>query len=393
MTERINLDTITATKPTRSSLMAMMAFYEEFYGSPSSPHQMGQELLSHMEKSYKQIYALFSAKSADRFVFTSSGAESISQVIFSVYKNVVRLTGKNQFITSCIEDAAPILAISKLEDEGCVLKMAKVKNCHVTVDSIADEISPRTALVSLSAASALTGVVQPIHEIAKLCQERGIIFHVDASSALGKVNFDLEDMGAHFVTFSGNAVHAPIGTGGLFCSHTLQNEKANGVALSPLISGEEEQLRLRGGTLNVPLLIALGQAALEAHENINLYCTEVARLRDKLESQIQAAYPEAVFFFHDQERLPHITCIAFPGIRNEALLYALSRKGVFASMGGGAFQQVELVLKATGIDPITAQCALTFSLSTDTTSNEIDRASQIIAEVAKKLRRLSQKMV
>jgi len=207
------------------------------------------------------------------------------------------------------------------------------------------------------------------------------------------VNLDLQDIGAHFVTFSGNAMHAPTGTGGLFCCHRLQSEKANDTLLYPLISGEEEQARLRGGALNVPLLIALGQAALEAQENINLYCTEVARLRDRLESQIQAAYPEAIIFFHDQERLPHISCIAFPGIRNEALLYALNRKGIFASMGGGAFQQVELVLKASGVDPVTAQCAVTFSLSKDLAASEIDRASQIIADVAKKLRRISQKLV
>ena len=386
MTERIYLDNITATRPSKAAVFAMQSFFDEFYGSPTAPHTMGSELAPHVAKSYQKIYTLFSAPDAATFVFTSSGAEAVSQVIYSAYKDVVRTTGKNQFVTSAIEDAATILAVAKLEDEGCSLKMAKIeaKEGTVTLDTISDVISPRTCLISLSWASALTGVVQPVAEIAKLCKERGILLHLDATQVIGKIFIDLEEVGADFITFNGEQMHAPKGTGGLF---------AKGRGIYPLISGEEEISRLRGGPLNVPLLIALGQAAGEAVLDSNLYCTEVARLRDKLEQQIVEAYPEAIVFFSGKERLPHISCIAFPGCRNEALLYTLSRKGVFASMGGGGFQQIELVLKACGVDHITAQCALTFSLSKNTTEEEIDRACPIIVEAAKRLRRLSKVLV
>lgn len=388
MSDRIYLDTITAAKPSKAAVFAMLSFFDTFYGSSISPHAMGAELGAHIAKSYQKIYTLFSAPDSANFVFTSSSAEAISQVIYSVYKDVVRTTGKNQFVTSCIEDAAVIFSVAKLEDEGCSLKMAKLAHGKgaVSVDTLSDVISPRTCLVSLSWASALTGVVQPVAEIAKVCKERGILFHVDATQVVGKIFIDLEEIQADFITFNGEQMHALKGTGGLFA-------KGQSAFLHPLICGEEELSRLRGGPLNVPLLIALGQAAGEAIHDCNLYCTEVARLRDKLEMQLVEAYPEAIVLFADSERLPHISCIAFPGCRNEALLYSLSRKGVFASMGGGGFQQVELVLKAAGIDHVTAGCALTFSLSKDTTEEEIDRACPIIVDAAKRLRRLSKAFI
>lgn len=148
-------------------------------------------------------------------------------------------------------------------------------------------------------------------------------------------------------------------------------------------------MRYRGGALNVALLIAFAEASKETKESENYFCTEVARLRDLFERSISAKLQEAVVLFSEEERLPHISCIAFPGIRNEALLFALNKKNLFASMGGGVFQQIEIVLEAAQIAKNISQSALTFSFSQDTSEADIEKAVTIIEEVVKKMKRLS----
>ena len=161
------------------------------------------------------------------------------------------------------------------------------------------------------------------------------------------------------------------------------------VPCSPFILGGMEQGGQRAGTFSVAHLIALGYAAKQALESRDLLCTETARLRNKLEKQILAGFPDAVIFFQNQERLPHCTAIGFPGIVNEAMLYTLNRQSLFASIGGGSFQQIGLILASSGIDETLAHTALNLTLSRETTEEEIDRASQIIVETAKRLSKLS----
>lgn len=382
MTRGIYLDNSTTTRPSERAVAKMLPFFTEMWGSPSAPHQKGQELYPAMTESLRSIYSLIGAEEADHFVFTSSGAEAVNHVIFSTYFDITRATGKNQFITSHLDEAPAIMSIGRLEKIGCVSKMCQANTQGmITAEAIAETITPRTALVSLSWANGLTGVINPVSEIATLCHERGIRFHLDATHVLGKLFYELADVGAHLITFNGDHLHAPKGTGGLYIKH--------GVICSPFIYGGVEQAGHRAGSFNIPGLIALGQAAAEALDSRDLLCTEVARLRDKLEHGVMQEFPDAVPFFRDQERLPHCTAIAFPGILNEAMLYALNRKHVFASIGGGSFQQIGLVLAACGIPETLGQSTLSFSLSRETTEAEIDYAIAIIGEVARHLSRVS----
>lgn len=360
----------------------MMPFYTEKWGSPSAPHQKGQELYPTMFQSLRDIYALLAAKEGDNFVFTSSGAEAVNQVISSAYLDITLPTGKNQFISSNIDEAPALMAIGRLEQFGCVGKMAHADpSGKITAKAIADVITPRTALVSIGWANGLTGVLNHVNDIGQLCQERGIAFHLDATHVLGKVFYEMEDVGAHFISFNGDNLHAPKGTGGLWIKE--------GVKCSGFILGGLDQAGRRAGSINIAGLVGLGHAARETLDCRDLLCTEVARLRDKLENSIKEGYPDAVIFFSNEDRLPHCTAIGFPGIANEAFLYALNRKGVYASIGGGTFQQIGLILAASGIDSTLAHTAISFSLSRETTEDEIDRAVDIIIETAKKLRKLS----
>jgi cysteine desulfurase len=231
----------------------------------------------------------------------------------------------------------------------------------------------------------MTGVIQPLDEICKLCEERDIRLHLDATQILGKGFFDLSERPIHLISFNGDQLHAPKGTGGLYIR--------DAVKCSPFIVGGIEQGGLRAGSYNVPGLAALGEAAREAIDSRDLMCTEVARLRDKLEEKLLKNIPDSLSFFADQERLPHCFSIAFPGVVNEALLFLLNRKGVYASIGGGAYQQIGLILMASGIPENIAHSALSFALSRETSEEDIDKTVEIVSESVLKLRKVSSQWV
>lgn len=384
MPTEIYLDNNTTTRPSERVVAKMLPFLTDKWGAPSAPHQRGQQLYPAIEESLRGIYALLGANESDSIVFTSSSAEGINHVVLSTYFDYTIHTGKNQFLTPSNDEAPSIMSIGRLEQLSCVAKLvAPDSTGKVTARAFSEETTPRTALISLSWANGLTGVINPIDEISKLCQERGIRLHVDASHVIGKISFDWEEVPAHFITFNGDAIHAPSGTGALFIRHDVK--------CSPLILGGIEQGGFRAGNFSMAGLAALGQAAREAIDTRDLMCTEVARLRTKLENGILNAIPHSVVFFKDQERIPNTTCIGFPGVSNEALLYLLNRKKVYASIGGGTHQQIGLILMASGIAESIAHSALSFSLSRETSEEEIDRTIAIVAECVEMLRKISVK--
>lgn len=369
----IYLDNSMTTRPSEKGVAQMIPMLTDAWGHPMSPHKKGQELFPTLGQSYKELYKLIGAREEDLVIFTSSGAEAVNHLFLSTYLEITLSTGKNQFITSSIDEAPALMSVSRLEKLQCVGKMAAPnENGVITRDIIADLITPRTALVSLSWANGLTGTINDVAEIATLCQERGILLHLDASHVLGKLFFQLEDIGPDFLTLNGDNIHAPKGTGMLYVK--------KGTPLSSFIVGGLEQGGYRAGSFNIAGCVALGQAALEAVECRDLLCTETARLRDRLEQ-----VPGAVVFFKDQPRLPHITAMGFPGVSNEALLYLLNRKGVCGCIGGGSFQQIGLVLQATGINETLANSAVSFALSRETTQADIEKACQVITECYQKL--------
>lgn len=381
--QTIYFDHATATRPSEHALGRMLSLLTDQWGSPLSLHRMGQRLHAATEEGYRGLYTLLGASEEATVILTSSGAEAVNQVVQGTFLDVTRQTGKNQFVTSQIDEAPAIMAMGRLEQLGCVSKLAEVSQSgQVTSSTIADALSPRTALVSLSWANGLTGVVQPVAEIAELCRQRGVRLHLDATHVLGKLSFDLTEINPDFVTFNGEAIHGPKGSGALYIRP--------GLRISPLIAGGLAQSGLRGGDLNVANLVGLGVACREALDARDLLCTEVARLRHRLEQGIVTGCPGAQVLFRNQERVPHIGAVTFPGVVNEAFLFALNRQGICCSMGGGLFQQISLVLAATGMAQELAQTAISFGLSRATTENEVDRAIALIGTTYVKMRKLSQ---
>jgi len=382
----IYLDNSLITRPSEESASEMISALSGKWGTSCAPHRFGHQNLPLMEAGYRCLYSLLGADENDVVVMTSSGTEAVNHVVHSVYRDVTVETGKNHFLTSATDEAPAIMAMSHLEKLGCVCRMVDVdEQGLVTREAVGDNVTPRSALLSLSWGCGLTGVIQPVRDIAEVCRERGILFHLDASHVLGKLHFDLKDVGADFITFEGSLVHAPQGTGALWIRE--------GVKLSPFLYGGLEQGGHRAGPLNLPGLAALGKAASQLLESRDLLCMEGVRLRNMLEEGVQAGYPGAKPLFTEQERLPHITAISFPGIANEALLFALSEEGLYASIGGGLQQQLSLVLESCRVEPMLAHSAVSFSLSRETTEGDIEQAVDIIVKTANKLRESSSKMV
>lgn len=383
MTTQIYLDNSSAARPSEKVISAMMPYWTTHWGIPATPHQKGQELYPSLAEFYKELYAFIGAKEGDQVILTSGGAEAVNHVITSVHRDVTLSTGKNQFLTSKVDEASAIMAISHLEPFGCVGKMIEVNSQGiVTPQAVADCLSPRTALLSLSWANGLTGVVQPIAEIAQLCRERGVRLHLEATHVMGKLFYELEEIGPDYLTFNGDQLHGPKGTGILYIKQ--------GIRCSPFLFGSADQGGMRAGGLNMPGLAGLAVAAQESLDSRDLLCTETARLRNQFEQGILKGFPQAKICFKEQERLPHCTTLLFPGIANEALLFLLNRRGVCASIGGGNFQQLGLMLSFSGIEETLAHSAVSFSLSRYTTEEEIDRAIAMIVESAHMLARLSE---
>lgn len=385
MASLLYLDNSTAARPSEKVISAMMPYWTNHWGVPLAPHQKGQELYPAITEFYKALYVFIGATENDQVILTSSGAEAVNHVISSVYRDVTLVTGKNHFLTSKTDEAPAIMAISHLEPFGSVGKMIEVNSQGiVTAQTLADALSPRTALVSLSWANGLTGVIQPIAEIAELCRQRGVLLHIEATHVVGKLFYELKEIDPDFLSFNGDQLHGPKGTGILYIKQ--------GIRCSPFIFGSADQGGMRGGGLNMPALAGLSMATQEALDSRDLLCTETARLRNQLEQGIVKGFPQAVICFKEEERLPQCTTILFPGIANEAMLFALNRRGVCASIGGGNFQQIALILAFSGIEEKLAHSAVSFSLSRYTTEEEIDRSISLVVESAKMLSRFSEEL-
>jgi cysteine desulfurase len=318
------------------------------------------------------LYDLVEARASDEFVFTSSGAEGVNQAIWSVFLEVSRKKGKTQFITSCIEDAPTLQILKRCEELGCKVLIAPVgRDGRIDLEKLAELITPRTALISVTAAQGLTGVIQPVEQIGALAKEKGVLFHLEASYAIGKTYFSFGGSNIDYLTFSGERIHSVRGTGALFVK--------KGRPLVPLILG--------GGSFDLPALAALGAAAGLSCLSLDSMGLEGSRLRDLFETELERQVPGVKVLFRGEPRLPNTTAMIFPKVHAEALDYFLERKGVHPNMGGGTCQNLKSLLSASGIE---TESALSFSLSRMTTEEEILRGVSTIVEEVKRLQLISE---
>ena len=345
-------------------------------------HHLGQSFSPLQERAIKEaflhLYAFVGAKKSDHCIFTSSGAEGVNHAVFAAYLDITRKNGKNHFLCSAMDEAPAIRAMSRLQEAGCVFQMVTPDpEGRISKRAVAEMLTPRTAMLSISCASGLTGVLQPVSEIAELCHERGVLFHVEATHVLGKGDFSFEDSGADILTFNG----MPQGTGGLFFRENSE--------ISPLILGGSEQGGMRGGSFSFSGLVELAKWAKEESAHKDHYGMEIARLKALFEELIILHVPSAKILFQHVPRASHITSFLFPEASSDSLCYLLSQKGVHATFGGNEFQHFSHVLKACGVPEPDCHCALSFGFSPHTTEEEIVKAVERISEAVLQLQRCS----
>lgn len=252
------------------------------------------------------FHKLVGAHPDDHFIFTSSGAEAITHVVLAAYFDITRKTGKNHFVSAPSSERAIHEAMDRLTDVACVHELTPAK---ITAQTVAETLTPRTALVSLSWACGQTGVIHPIAEIADMCRDRGVLLHVDVTHMLGYSHLNFAECGADLLTFQGIA-----GTGGLFIR--------NGVEMSPLILGDANQEQMRAGALYQPAVDEMTKKAQEMSRLLDHTCMETARLRAQFEQKV------APGMHANALRLPHISAQTFNGVHSEALSSLLKQKGI-----------------------------------------------------------------
>jgi cysteine desulfurase len=374
MSSGIHLDNNATTRIAPRVFEAMVPWLTEHQGNPSSLHRPGRKAAAAVEEARTRVAALAGCPPG-AIVFTGCGTESITTAILSA---TASRPDKRHIVTTAVEHSATLRLCEALERGGHEITRVGVDSLGRLDPAWIDEaIRPDTALVTLLAANNETGVLFPVREIAAIAAKRGVLLHLDAVQALGKVPVDLR--GAHFASFSAHKLHGPKGVGALFADP--------GTRFVPLLRGSQEGGR-RGGTHNVASIVGFGEAAWAASDP---FPADVAALRDRLERTLLEGVPRCGVNGDPSARLPNTTNMFFDGVDSGEALVLLDQRGVWCSAGSACAsgsREPSHVLAAMGLGPKCAGSSLRFSLGRDTTPDEVDRAGAIIAEVVARIRSL-----
>ena len=269
----IYLDNNATTPVVPEVLEAMEPWLRGGFGNPLSGYSLSRAAAAAIDTARSQVAALAGCQ-PDEWIFTSGGTESINTAFHSA---LAMNSSKRHIVTSTVEHSSTLRLCEHLEVQGFEVTRLPVDQLgHFDLDHLAAAIRPDTALVSLLWANNETGVIWPLEKIAAVVQKTSTVLHIDAVQAFGKIPLRLEDLGVHFMSFSGHKLHAPKGIGGLYANRR--------VPFTPLLRGTQENAR-RGGTQNVPGIVAFGKAAELAAPSFD------SALRDRLETTLLAKSP------------------------------------------------------------------------------------------------------
>ena len=380
--KEIYLDNNATTRVAPEVFEAMVPFFKDHYGNPSSIHRFGGMLKRHIERAREQVAALLNA-SPEEILFTSCGSESDNMAL----KGFCAVHGsRSRIVTSTVEHPAVRNTARHLKEKGgaALTELPVDAEGMLPAGGIDNVAIDEHTLVSLMWANNETGVLFPIHELAVSVKERGGFFHTDAVQAAGKVVIDLKKTPIDLLAISGHKLHAPKGVGVMYIR--------NGTAIEPLVHGGHQERSLRAGTENIAYIVGLGRACELAREHIAEENTRMRRLRDKLEDALLRTCPAAKLNGHKTERLPNTANVSFEAIEGEGILLHLDELGIAASSGSacttGSLEPSHVML-AMGLPYTFAHSSIRFSLSRYSTEAEIDAAIAAMPPIIEKLRSLS----
>jgi len=379
--KNVYLDNNATTQVAPEVIEAMMPFFKELWGNPSSMHHFGGQVKKYIDTAREQVADLINAEPSE-IVFTSCGTEGDNTAI----RGAAEASGKNiRIITTRVEHPAVLGPCRHLKEQGHeVIELGVNSSGQLDLTEFRKVLGKEPAIVSIMWANNETGVIFPIPEIALIAKEQSAVLHTDAVQVAGKFSIDVRKTPLDMLSISGHKIHAPKGIGALYIR---KGTKVN----TFLIGGHQENGR-RGGTENVPYIVGLGQACVLAKKHMQDETTRIAKLRDRLEAGLLASCPDTTVNGDRVHRLPNTTNISFQYIEGEAILYHLSDIGVAASSGSACTSgslEPSHVIRAMGVPFTSAHGSTRFSLSRYNTAEEIEYVIETMPAIVKRLRELS----
>ena len=375
-------DNAATTRVSKTALDAMLPYFTEIYGNPSSLHSFGQEAKEALENARERIAKHLGCQPREVY-FTSGGTEADNMAIRTAAALGAR-KNKRHIISTAFEHHAVLHTLKKLEKEGFEVTLLDVKDSHnITADQVKAALREDTCLVTCMFANNEIGSVLPIRQIGAVCKEAGVIFHTDAVQAVGHLKINVKDDNIDMLSLSGHKFHGPRGTGVLYIRR--------GLAPANLIEGGGQERGKRPGTENLPGIMGMAAALDEAIANLEANTAHVTALRDKLIAGLSKV-PHCVLNGDPVNRLPGNVSFCFEGIEGESLLLLLDARGVCASSGSACTSgslDPSHVLLAIGRPHEIAHGSLRLSLCHENTDEEIDHILQVVPQVVEYLRKMS----
>lgn len=371
-------DNNATTRVAPEVIEVMLPFLRDFWGNPSSSYQFGHQLAKNIEDARVKVAALLNADPRE-VVFTSCGTESNNAALHSA---LVTHPEKRHVLTTSVEHSANIKFCNYLQKQGYSVTFLPVESDgSIDLHVLEQSIRPDTAIVSTMWANNETGVIFPIEEIAAIVKSKGALFHTDAVQAAGKLPLNVAEVPVDFLSLSAHKLHAPKGIG---CLYVRRRTKFH-----PYVIGGSQERGRRGGTENVPYMVAFGRAAELAMANLKDENTRVRMLRDKLENGILKSIRGAIRNGGKEPRLPNTSNLAFEGVEAEGILLLLDQAGICASSGSACTTgslDPSHVLIAMGCPVERARGSIRLSLGIYNTDEEVDYLLKHFPEIISRLR-------
>jgi cysteine desulfurase len=380
--ERIYLDYAATTPVHPDVLKAMLPYFTENFGNPSTLYTYGQDAKAAIEKARASVAGLIGSK-PEEIVFTSGGTEADNYALEgAAYANEKK---GNHIITSAIEHHAVLETCKFLEKRGFSVTYLPVDGYGlVDSDAVKKAITPKTILVSVMHANNEVGTIQPVAEIGKITREAGVLLHTDAVQTAGHIPIDVNELGVDLLSMSAHKLYGPKGVGALYIR--------KGKGLVPFMHGGEQEKRRRAGTENVPGIVGFGKAAEIAREEMPEEARRLTGLRDKLIAGLLKRIDDTRLNGHPVKRLPNNVNITIDFVEGESMCLNLDMEGICASTGSACSSgslEASHVLLAMGLRHEQAHGSLRFTLGKWTTDDEINKVITALSSTIAKLRAMS----
>jgi cysteine desulfurase len=377
MSRQIYLDHNASTPVHPEVVEAMLPYFSERFGNPSSVHGFGREAREGLETARDQV-AHFLRVGKEEIVFTSGGTESDNMAV----KGVAMARGRGHIITTKIEHHAVLRAVQTLEVQGFAATYLEVDGYGmVDPDALRRAIRPDTILISIMHANSEIGTVQPARQLGAIAREHGIPFHMDAVQTFGKVPIDLDAFNIDMLSFSSHKIYGPKGVAGLYIR--------KGTKMVSLQHGGEHERRRRAGTENVAGIVGFGKAVEIRGRDMVEEGRRVTGLRDRLWEGLESRVPEVRLNGHPTERVPGTCNVCFRHVESESIVLGLDLKGIGVSAGSACTSgnvEPSYVLVAMGVPLDWAMGAVRHSLGRSTTAEDIDYVVDCTEPLVAKLR-------